>query len=468
MLKKLLKIKGKIFLIGRGVSNNFYFSNYNLIKKKNDIVIGFNIFNNDKIDIIFTNKKLEYKKKDKAKIVQEIQLKKLISQNFREFKIGTVNYSLHTLFTFLNKFLKKKKKIILIGFDFRSANEDNDFERKIYAENFFQRNINIMAQNDIFFVSKNLYNNLQIKHLGHNFLSDSSLQNYVNSKKKKSNLIKNYKIVAEVTTNHFGYTKNIEYFFKFASLARATHIKFQKRDFENFYTKKQLNKYYNSPFGKTFYDYRKKLELTSEQIKYIKKLGKKFKIIPFFTVLDINSFKFIKKFKFPIIKIPSTISQDRDFIDYISKNYFGEIVVSTGMTDYKYLEYICKKFKNNSKLYVLHCISAYPASVEDLNISIIGKINELKKKYKNVIPGYSSHDLTHEASAMAIAAGAKMLEKHVKLRTYEWSHFDATALDIKDEFPYYVRKLHAAIKINGDGKKKILDIEHHKYFHRKN
>ena len=35
------------------------------------------------------------------------------------------------------------KKIIVTGFDFRSAIQDNDFENKHNKENFYQRNINI-------------------------------------------------------------------------------------------------------------------------------------------------------------------------------------------------------------------------------------------------------------------------------------------------------------------------------------
>ena len=101
-------------------------------------------------------------------------------------------------------------------------------------------------------------------------------------------------LIAEVGCNHKGDFEIAKSFIKVAAdFCKIKFIKFQKRDFENFYTTKQLNEYYNSPFGNKFYDYRKKLELTTKQIKYIKKLGKKFNIIPFFTVLDVNSFKFI-------------------------------------------------------------------------------------------------------------------------------------------------------------------------------
>ena len=42
----------------------------------------------------------------------------------------------------------------------------------------------------------------------------------------------------------------------------ADLVKVQKRDVDTFYTNHQLNSSYESPFGKTFRDYRKQLELT--------------------------------------------------------------------------------------------------------------------------------------------------------------------------------------------------------------
>ena len=40
---------------------------------------------------------------------------------------------------------------------------------------------------------------------------------------------------------------------------------------------------------------------------------------------------------------------------------------------------------------------------------------------------------------MAVAAGAVMIEKHVKLSSVDWSHFDEVALDLgTDEFKNFV------------------------------
>ena len=101
---------------------------------------------------------------------------------------------------------------------------------------------------------------------------------------KEKNLVKSYKtkIVAEITTNHHGETKNIKDLINGAKLAGADYVKFQMRNVATFYPKAILDKKYKSPYGKTFRDYRNQLELSDNQIKLIISHCKKINIKPFF------------------------------------------------------------------------------------------------------------------------------------------------------------------------------------------
>ena len=57
-----------------------------------------------------------------------------------------------------------------------------------------------------------------------------------------------------------------------------------------------------------------------------------------------------------------------------------------------------------------------------------------------------------------------MIEKHVKLGSVSWSHFDEVALDLNNnEFKNFVMDLRKAEMILGEQKKKISSSEHHKY-----
>ena len=65
---------------------------------------------------------------------------------------------------------------------------------------------------------------------------------------------------------------------------------------------------------------------------------------------------------------------------------------------------------------------------------------------------------------MSIAAGARMIEKHVFYETKPWAHFDKVALNLKNgEFKKFVDSIRNAEEIYGNEKKIKLKSEFHKY-----
>lgn len=468
-IENAIRTNQRFVLIGRGASSAFFLKSK---IKENDFLIGFNTYEiSYLIDIYFTNKKdKNFVNVDKNKIIYADDLFKKFKKKLTKFQIGKIYYSINAilyLLSYLSKKNNKKITVVCVGFDFRSSLPDSDYKNFSWSNNILQNYIDIVGQKDVFFRTKNSFKNLQIKHAGFDLYSDLDPRNInkLNNINKKN--ISKIKIVAEITTNHFGETENIIELIKSSKNAGADYVKFQVRDVETFYPKKILQEKYKFPFGNTFYDYRKKLELTDEQIEIILSLGKKLKIQPFFSILDIPSFERLKKYKLKIIKIPSTISVDNKYLNYIAKNYKDEIVLSTGMTNKNYLQKTAHLFKENKKIYMLHCVSSYPTSAINTNINNINYIKKLSLKYKNIVPGYSSHDLTRIGSSLAIGAGARMIEKHIKLKSNDWAHFDQTALDVNLEFPQFVEYLRSAEKMLGNEEKTILDVEHHKYYHRK-
>lgn len=465
-ISSALKYNKPIFILGRGESTNFFIKNKKNLNKRN-FIIGFNTYEIcQDIDILLTNKKKLCIDRYKNKFLYTNDIFNKFQNKIIKIRTGRFFYSLDAILYLIN-FLCIKNKLIknifFVGFDFRSSIPDADYKKISREKNLFQGLIDISAQREIFFRQKNNFSNLKILHAGFDINSDCDPR-FINFEKSNSYV----KIVAEVTTNHFGEDENIYELIRLAKKAGADYVKFSIRDVESFYPSKMLKSEYKSPFGKTFYDYRKKLELSDKQIDMIKKISNELKIIPFFSILDKLSFLRLKKYNFNILKLPSTISVDKNFFKYISNNHNGEIVVSTGMTNNSFLQFCANLFKKNKKLYMLHCVSSYPTSAMYANIKNIQLIESLKKKYKNIIPGYSSHDLANEICAMAIACGAKMIEKHIKLGSKNWAHFDQTALDARFEFPSFVQNIKNYEKILGDGKKQVFKIENHKYFFRKN
>ena len=463
-----IKYKKKIIILGRGFSTSLFLKNIHKNINKS-LIIGFNtneIIND--IDFYYTNKRNIPKNLDKKKLIEFKNIINFDKKKTKILKIGGIKYSIDPLINLLNKFVGKVSiplEVIFVGFDFRTSLPEGDFKKRI-QKNLVQAHIDVSSQRDLFFKRKRAYENLEIIHAGFDVYSDIDPRKNLLTKKKIKNKFK-VKIVAEITTNHHGETEKIIDLITGAKKAGADYVKFQMRNVETFYPKKILDKKYNSPYGKTFREYRNKLELSTTQINLIVKLCKKLKIKPFFSILDIASFKKLKKYNFDLIKIPSTISEDTKLLKFIKNNYKGEIVISTGMNNENYLIKCAKLFKNNKKVYMMHCVSSYPTMPLDTNLNVISTIKNLSLKYKNIIPGYSSHDLTKTASALSLGLGAKMIEKHIKVSTTKWAHFDETALDVNYEFPFWVQYIRSSELILGNKRKKIQKTEHHKYFFRK-
>jgi sialic acid synthase SpsE len=271
-------------------------------------------------------------------------------------------------------------------------------------------------------------------------------------------------IVAELTNNHLGDVARLAEMVERAKEAGADLVKIQKRDVDSFYSAEKLSSYYWSPFGKTLRDYRKGVELDEKKLRILDETCRSLGIGWFCSVLDLPSFEAINSFSPALIKIPSTISNHRDFHELVASRYHGPIVISTGYTDQSYEDYVLKTFKNNSRIYLLHCISSYPTAMTDCNIAVVQHYSELAKNHPFIVPGYSSHDLGSFGSLLAVASGARMLEKHVKLGDVDWVHFDKVALDLKtDSFRNYVKDIRDAEIALGSPHKKVLASEHHKY-----
>ena len=317
---------------------------------------------------------------------------------------------------------------------------------------------------------------VNIKHVGsrpyssfsisafHKLLNDSKepLSNSITSSIKDDYKVK---IVAEITTNHFGDRERLKSMIISAKEAGADFVKLQKRDVETFYSEEKLNSAYKSPFGNTFRDYRHGIELNYDDFLFVEKLCEKIDIKWFASILDLKSYNFIKQFNPEIIKLPSTISEHRDFLEEVAKDFEKDVVISTGLTDPTYEKFILDKFNKARRIYLLQCTSSYPTANEATQIGVIRHYYNLSKKHPKIIPGYSSHDIGSICSMMAVAAGARMIEKHVKFGDVSWSHFDEVAVDlVNGDYAKVVHDIRLAERIVGNETKEIHPSEHHKYW----
>ena len=109
--------------------------------------------------------------------------------------------------------------------------------------------------------------------------------------------------VAEFTTNHMGNYNILEEMAKKAKEAGADFIKMQKKDVETYYSQDKLDQVYESPYGKTYRDYRKIFEFNKDDFRRFDKLCKRLDIPWFATVQDIPSLGFMLRFNLPKYKM---------------------------------------------------------------------------------------------------------------------------------------------------------------------
>ena len=141
---------------------------------------------------------------------------------------------------------------------------------------------------------------------------------------------------------------------------------------------------------------------------YARKIG----ITVFSTPFDETAVDLLEKLNTPVYKIASFEIVDLPLIRYVAST--GKpIIMSTGMASEQEIdEAVTTASESGCKqLILLHCISSYPAPMDQANIK---QIPNLAKRF-NVITGLSDHTLGTTAAVAAVAQGACLIEKHFTL-----------------------------------------------------
>lgn len=117
-----------------------------------------------------------------------------------------------------------------------------------------------------------------------------------------------------------------------------------------------------------------------------------------------------------IIKIASCSAKDWPLLEKVAAS--GKpIIVSTGGLGIDGIDNLYSFFTHrNCNFAIMHCCAIYPAPGEFLQLDIIEK---MRKRYPEITIGYSGHESPADCiiPSMAIAKGARIMERHVALPT---------------------------------------------------
>lgn len=129
----------------------------------------------------------------------------------------------------------------------------------------------------------------------------------------------------------------------------------------------------------------------------------------FSTPFDETAVDLLISLDVPAFKVASFEIVDIPLIQYIAK-FKKPILLSTGMASLDEISEALEaaKISGAKDILLFHCISNYPASFEEVNLS---QIDFLRKTF-NVQVGLSDHTLGNEAAVLSVALGVSAIEKH--------------------------------------------------------
>ncbi len=261
-------------------------------------------------------------------------------------------------------------------------------------------------------------------------------------------------VIAEIGINHNGDLNLAKQMIDAAVHAGADAVKFQKRTPEVATPPEQQKQMRETPWGYiTYLEYRYKVEFDEKQYAEIDKYCREKKIAWMVSVWDEPSVDFMEKFDTPAYKIPSASLTDHGLIRK-ARAAGRPLILSSGMST---MEQIKKGVDTAGEkdLALMHCTSTYPCEPEELNLKMV---ETLRRALPNVPVGYSGHEVGLVPSAVAVALGACMVERHLTLDRAMWGSDQAASVEPGgfERLVKYIRVTEASL---GDGVKKVYESE---------
>jgi N-acetylneuraminate synthase len=260
-------------------------------------------------------------------------------------------------------------------------------------------------------------------------------------------------LVAEIGINHNGNLDIAKQMIDVAARYGVDAVKFQKRTPELCVPPEQRNQLRDTPWGYiTYLEYREKVEFNREQYLEIDRYCLEKGITWFASVWDLPSVDFLEEFQPVCYKIPSAQLTDHDLLKKVRASG-RPVILSTGMSTMDQI-HAAVDVVGTDNLLITHTTSSYPCEPEELNLRVIQTLRDTFP----VPIGYSGHEVGLIPSAVAVALGACLVERHITLDRAMWGTDQAASVE-----PEGVEKLVKYLRVTeqslGNGIKKVYDSE---------
>ena len=220
-------------------------------------------------------------------------------------------------------------------------------------------------------------------------------------------------IIAEIGPNHNGDVTTALRMVEQIAATGVDAIKFQMSNPYELYSDDSFKAAYQKTNDKapTAREMSLRIQLKPEEHLQVYEKCKSLGVDYICTAFDLGSLQFLDTHTdMAYYKIASGEIFSLDIIDYMAKHQ-RPIILSTGMATYEEVEKSISLLNKYGRkdITILHCISAYPAKYEEVNLL---NMLELKDRFGYEV-GFSDHTIGNECAIAAVAMGASMIEKHV-------------------------------------------------------
>lgn len=260
-------------------------------------------------------------------------------------------------------------------------------------------------------------------------------------------------IVAEIGVNHNGSLEIAKQLIQAAYHAGVDAVKFQKRTPELCVPPEQRGQMRDTPWGYiTYLDYRYRVEFGEAEYQEIDRFCKELGITWFASVWDEPSVDFLEAFNPVALKIPSASLTDHALLRHLRKTG-RSLILSTGMSTMEEIR-AAVAVVGLENLALTHATSTYPCDPHELNLRMI---HTLRQEFDIPI-GYSGHEVGLVPSAVAVALGACMVERHITLDRAMWGSDQAASVE-PGGFERLVKYVRVTEQALGDGVKVVYESE---------
>lgn len=264
-------------------------------------------------------------------------------------------------------------------------------------------------------------------------------------------------VIAEISANHGGDIEKAKSLILSAKKSGVDAVKLQTFTAESI-TVATEDTSYTIPSssalwsGKNLYDLMKEAETPLEWHAELFEYARNLDLEVFSTAYDIGAVNFLSSLGMTAIKVSSFDLTNYPLLEYLAKSELL-VLISTGMGSIEEIRRTSEIFAHRKNLTgFLQCTSSYPCAYSDVNIN-----RHRSLKSFGYVTGYSDHTPSAIAAIMAVANGALIFEKHIRIDGFDSLDSEFSLNEM--EFKSYVDQIHCAFASLGDSEFKPTKSE---------